>query len=49
MKRSRWEYATAPASTDLVSGSGTASVTLPDGPCNADVQARSGDITLLPA
>lgn len=40
------KYATAPGSIDLVTGSGTAKITLPGGPYGVDAQAKSGDVTV---
>lgn len=38
------KYATAPDSIDLVTGSGTAKITLPGGPYDVDAEAKSGDV-----
>ncbi|WP_240809097.1 DUF4097 family beta strand repeat-containing protein [Microbispora catharanthi] len=40
------KYATAPDSIDLVTGSGTAKITLPGGPYDVDAEAKSGDVTV---
>ncbi len=40
------KYAAAPDSIDLVTGSGTAKITLPGGPYDVDAQAKSGDVTV---
>ncbi|GLX06332.1 lipoprotein [Microbispora sp. NBRC 16548] len=40
------KYATAPDSIDLLTGSGTAKITLPGGPYDVDAEAKSGDVTV---
>lgn len=40
------KFATAPDTIDLVTGSGTAKITLPGGPYDVDAQAKSGDVTV---